>query len=191
MKAEIPAAQTDMSPDQTENTNAKIVCEKLPVSDDTIETTVVKKLIEKNITVSTCESCTGGLVAAAITDIPGSSEIFGCGFVTYSNEAKIKLAGVSEKTLKTVGAVSEQTAREMARGAREKSGSDIAVSATGIAGPGGGSAEKPVGLVYIAISTKDGETVKKLNLTGDRDTVRKMTRKNIFWLIFENIKDKN
>lgn len=158
---------------------------------DTIEEVVVKKLIEKNITVSTCESCTGGLVASAITDIAGSSAIFGSGFVTYANEAKMSLVGVKKETLDAFGAVSEQTAREMARGAREKSGSDIAVSATGIAGPGGGTPEKPVGLVYIAIADKNGETVRKLNLVGNRDRVRMLTRKNIFWLIFENIKDKD
>ncbi len=159
--------------------------------DDTIEEVVVKQLIEKNITVSTCESCTGGLVASAITDIPGSSAIFGSGFVTYANEAKMNLVGVKKETLDAFGAVSEQTAREMARGAREKAGSDIAVSATGIAGPGGGTADKPVGLVYIAIADKNGETVKRLNLTGNRDRIRTMTRKNIFWLIFENIQHKN
>ncbi len=155
--------------------------------DDTLETVAVKKLIAAGKTVSTAESCTGGMVASAITAVAGSSEVFGYGFVTYANEAKENLVGVEGGTLKTYGAVSSQTAMEMAKGAREKSGSDIGVSTTGIAGPGGGTDEKPVGLVYIAISTKEKTEYKKLNLLGDRNKIRRLTVKHVMNMIIENL----
>lgn len=111
------------------------------------------------IRVATAESCTGGLVAAAITDAPGSSEIFDRGFVTYSNAAKHELLGVPTETIAVHGAVSRQTARAMALGALQHSLADIAVSVTGIAGPGGGSPEKPIGLVQFASARRHGEAV--------------------------------
>lgn len=123
-----------------------------------LETAVVNCMIEAGKTVATAESCTGGLVASRITDVPGSSEIFQRGFVTYSNEAKIELLGVKPETLATHGAVSEKVAGEMALGARRFSSADLAVSVTGIAGPGGGSEEKPVGRVCFGIATSAGVT---------------------------------
>lgn len=106
--------------------------------------------------IATAESCTGGLLSAAITDVPGSSSVFDRGFVTYSNASKMALLGVGEATLAAHGAVSRETAREMALGAIERSLADIAASITGIAGPDGGSTEKPVGLVYFCCATRGG-----------------------------------
>lgn len=133
-----------------------------------LEHTLVQTLTEKGLTVATAESCTGGLVSQRITQVPGSSEVFGFGFCTYANEAKHKLLGVSEATLATVGAVSWQTAAQMALGVARVSGADIAVSLTGIAGPGGGTDEKPVGLVYVGAARGDEVYVAKL-LLGNRD----------------------
>ena len=136
---------------------------------------IVERLIEKGITVATAESCTGGMIASAITDVSGSSSIFGYGVVTYSNEAKVKILGVREETLARVGAVSEETAYEMAEGLKKLSEADVAVSVTGIAGPGGGSEEKPVGLVYMGLACGDEIFVKKNLFQGDRDEIRKQT----------------
>ena len=136
---------------------------------DRCEYELVSLLREKNITVATCESCTGGLISKRITNVPGASEVFGYGVCTYANEAKIKLLSVCEDTLNNYGAVSEQTAIEMAKGMVMLSGADIAISTTGIAGPGGGSPEKPVGLVYTAYYTKDGKCGCKKLLLGDID----------------------
>ncbi|MEO4040594.1 CinA family protein [Hoeflea sp. CAU 1731] len=127
--------------------------------------------------VATAESCTGGMIAAAITDIPGSSAVFDRGFVTYSNQAKKDMLGVSEATLDRFGAVSRQTAEEMALGAVSRSRADFAVSVTGIAGPGGGSAEKPVGLVHMAVAGKSGLICHKVLRCGDiaREAIRLAT----------------
>lgn len=148
---------------------------------------IILKLIEQNITISTAESCTGGLLGKIITSVPGASSIYGYGFITYANEAKVRLLGVSPETLEKYGAVSHQTACEMAQGAKKVSGSDIAVSVTGIAGPGGGTQEKPVGLVYIAIAYNNAVEFKKLNLKGNRDEVRAQTCDNVFELIRESL----
>lgn len=122
---------------------------------------------------TSAESCTGGLIAAAITDLPGSSDIFDRGFVTYSNQAKMDLLGVLPATLDAHGAVSEQTAREMAAGALKRTGCRIAVAVTGIAGPGGGSAEKPVGLVYIGLAMEGfAPQAFRHQFSGDRASVR-------------------
>lgn len=144
-------------------------------------------LKEKNITLSTAESCTGGMIGACLTSVPGISDYYGYGFVTYSNEAKQKLIGVSESTLAKYGAVSAETAMEMAEGALRVSGADIAVSVTGIAGPGGGTAQKPVGLVYVGFASNDKRIFKKLNLTGDRDDVRRSTVMNVLELIINQL----
>jgi nicotinamide-nucleotide amidase len=115
----------------------------------------------RKIKLATAESCTGGLVAAALTEIAGSSDVFDRGFVTYSNEAKEKMLGVSADTLKRFGAVSRETAGAMAKGALSCSQATVTVAVTGIAGPGGGSAAKPVGLVHFAAATRDGRTIHR------------------------------
>jgi nicotinamide-nucleotide amidase len=134
------------------------------------------KLLDKHkFKIATAESCTGGMIAAALTDKAGSSAYFERGFVTYSNEAKMEQLGVNPVTIQTFGAVSEQCARLMARGAYAHSLADIAVSVTGIAGPGGGSDDKPVGLVYIGLSLDDHAEVHKYVFKGDRAEVRQQS----------------
>lgn len=123
---------------------------------------IVSALKEKGLTVTFAESCTGGYLAKMITDIPGSSSVFKGSVVAYANEIKHSLLCVKQETLELFGAVSPQTAREMAMGAKMLFNADIAVSVTGIAGPDGGSAEKPVGLVYVCISSKNTEKVYRL-----------------------------
>lgn len=129
-------------------------------------------LEQKKLRVTTAESCTGGLIAGALVNVPGISEWFGEGYVTYSNEAKERLLGVSHGTLETYGAVSEQTAREMAEGAAKAADADVSVVSTGIAGPDGGTEEKPVGLVYIGCFCKGTVRVEKHLFDGDRAQVR-------------------
>ncbi|MBE6599699.1 MAG: competence/damage-inducible protein A [Ruminococcaceae bacterium] len=155
-----------------------------------LEAAVVKRLKEKKMTLSCAESCTGGLVAKRIVDIPGCSEVFYGSAVTYANSAKESVLGVDAKTLAEHGAVSADTAIEMARGARRIYGTDIAVSITGIAGPGGGTPEKPVGTVYMAISKADGEQVKKLSLSSqrDRDFLRHVATSNALHFVLEQLK---
>lgn len=130
------------------------------VSDDgaSLEEVVVRTLRAQGKSIATAESCTGGLIANRLTDVPGSSEVFRYGYVTYANEAKRDLLGVSWKDLETFGAVSEPVVRQMAEGALTRSGADVAVAVTGIAGPGGGSEQKPVGTVFLAVASKGGET---------------------------------
>ena len=135
----------------------------------TMEVAVVKSLITRRLTIATAESCTGGLISSKITDVAGSSAAMLMGVTAYSNESKIKILGVDPAIIKEFGAVSEQTAKAMAEGIRKLSGADIAISTTGIAGPDGGSKEKPVGLVYIAISTKNGNSVNKQRFIGGRE----------------------
>ncbi len=152
------------------------------IDEKSIQSVLVKFLSEKGKTISTAESCTGGLLSKMITDVSGSSEVFGFGVCTYANEAKMKMLSVNQETLKEYGAVSEQTAMQMAQGIRNLSGSDIALSLTGIAGPGGGTDEKPVGLVYLGVSTKEKTYAKKLLLSRhkstDRDYIRTLAAKN-------------
>ena len=143
-------------------------------SDGSMQEATGRALVARHLTVSTAESCTGGMVAASLVDYPGISECLYEAHVTYANEAKVKYCGVKPETLAAYGAVSEQTAAEMAGGLREKSGADIAVATTGIAGPGGGTKEKPVGLVYVACADKDGVMVERLQLGGDRARVRRL-----------------
>lgn len=134
-----------------------------------------KALIASGRTLSVAESCTGGLLASAFVDLPGSSAYFTEGAVTYANEAKMRRLGVSAKTLETFGAVSKACAKEMAEGLRASSKTELALSTTGIAGPDGGTPEKPVGLVYIALASKDATIVKELRLWGDRDRIRRLS----------------
>ena len=139
---------------------------------ETLAENVLKLLKEKELTLTTAESCTGGMLAARLTDIPGASEVFKQGLVTYSNKAKRKLLEVKKTTLKDFGAVSEKTAKEMAKNGAFMTGADACVAITGIAGPDGGSDEKPVGLVYIGCSLKNKITVKEFHFQGNREKVR-------------------
>ncbi|MBR1692676.1 MAG: competence/damage-inducible protein A [Lachnospiraceae bacterium] len=140
--------------------------------DTTLEKAVVDLLIANDLTISTIESCTGGLLAGRLINVSGVSEVFKAGYVTYSNKAKRKLIGIKKNVLDKYGAVSEEVARDMAKGASVFSKSDVTVSVTGIAGPEGGSEEKPVGLVYIGCNVKGKITVQKLQLSGSRAKIR-------------------
>ena len=139
---------------------------------------VVSRYAERGKTLAIAESCTGGLISKRVTDVSGSSQILGYGCVTYANEAKVKLLKVKEETLKAYGAVSEQTAAEMANGVRALAGADVGIATTGIAGPGGGTPEKPVGLVYLGVASEKGTRVIRLMLPGDRDRVRILASSN-------------
>ena len=154
--------------------------------DEDLHVVVGKKLIKHGLTIASAESCTGGLFAKRITDIPGISKVYNRGFVTYSNESKTEELGVSEKTLKKFGAVSEETAVEMAIGVRKNAGTDIGISVTGIAGPEGGTSEKPVGTAYICVSYNNEHLVVK---TNSRDRGRVWNR-NWFCLAMYNILNK-
>ena len=138
----------------------------------TLEEAVVDLLKQKNFTVTTAESCTAGKLAGRIMNVAGASEVYNEGYITYANAAKEKLLGVEHETLETFGAVSEETAREMAMGAAKEAGADAALSVTGIAGPGGGTPEKPVGLVYIGCYVQGEVYVKKCQFTGNRERNR-------------------
>ena len=138
------------------------------MSDGKLLNKVFTLLKSQNLTVSTAESCTGGLIAHTLTNVSGSSKYFDSGVVSYSNAAKMRLLNVSEGTLEKYGAVSKETAEEMARGVRISSGTDVGISTTGIAGPTGETKEKPIGLVYISVSTKEKTIVKKFNFSGNR-----------------------
>lgn len=142
-----------------------------------LEEKLVSLLKTKNLVVATAESCTGGLIAKRITDVSGSSSVFNCGIVSYSNDIKNSVLGVSNETLKTYGAVSEQTVREMVAGVLKVSGADIAVSVSGIAGPNSDNTEKPVGLIFLAASNGKETVVKKLE-NKFTENVRENNRKS-------------
>ena len=143
--------------------------------EESLEAAVVRLLKKHELTVTTAESCTGGMLAARLVNVPGVSDVFREGFVTYSNKAKRRLLDVGKGTLKKYGAVSEQTAREMAMGGVFATGADICVATTGIAGPGGGTEDKPVGLVYISCILRDEVTVQRFQFKGNREKVREQT----------------
>ena len=157
--------------------------------DKSLPETVFECIRDKKLTVSAAESCTGGMFAKMIVDIPGSSEILNESIVTYSNEAKKKYLGVKAETLDKFGAVSAETAKEMAEGIKKAAAADIGVGITGIAGPDGGTAEKPVGLVYAAVSYRGKTEVKELNLSGSREKVRYAAALNAFWMILKILKN--
>lgn len=139
----------------------------------------------RNLRISTAESCTGGLLAAVLTEVPGSSDVFERGFVTYSNDAKFEQLAVPQVVISHCGAVSEETARAMAAGALGHSRADLAVAITGIAGPGGGCAEKPVGLVHLAAARRNGAALHKKIQVGDigRGEVRRQAAKEALALL--------
>lgn len=149
-----------------------------------IEEAVIEKLKEKHMKVATAESCTGGLIAKRITDVPGASEVFDCGIISYANEIKHRVLGVSEDDLNKYGAVSEPVARQMAQGALKVGGADIAVSVTGIAGPDSDSTNKPVGLVYIGLADRDNVWVRELRTSRkDRSYNRYVSASNALNMI--------
>lgn len=144
-------------------------------------------LRERGLTLALAESCTGGLIASLITDVPGSSAYFLASLVTYSNESKISLLGVNEATLKKHGAVSEKTAREMAAGARKVCGADMGLAVTGIAGPGGGSAEKPIGLIFFALDHGGEAEVQRKVFPGERSAVKTAAATHALIMLIERL----
>lgn len=159
-----------------------------PVTDAEVAE-LIGKLRDRGLTVGTAESCTAGMIASRIADIPGSSDVLSGGIVSYSNDVKMKVLGVEEAVLRDFGAVSEQCAARMADGARRVLGCDIAVSVTGIAGPGGGTPEKPVGTVCFGISSADGTETKTEHFdpTEGRGAIRAMTVATALGMVGETL----
>lgn len=152
---------------------------------------IVGELQKRQWKIATAESCTGGLVARYLTGVPGASDVFDYGIISYANRIKMQELEVSSETLRQFGAVSPQTAGEMARGVRKKAHSDLGVSTTGIAGPGGGTPEKPVGTVYIAVCDGAGESIRRLELgeEGEREAIREAAVRELLLLIRERLTD--
>ena len=155
----------------------------------TLEDTIVDLLKQKHFTVTTAESCTAGKLAGRIMNVAGASEVYNEGYITYANAAKEKLLGVKHETLERFGAVSEETATEMAIGAAKEAGADVALSVTGIAGPGGGTPDKPVGLVYIGCYVQGRVYVKKCQFTGNRERNRDSSVVQALTLLREKLLD--
>lgn len=164
-------------------------CEKLSLDtkEKHIEYIVGELLVNRNLSIAVAESCTGGMVTAALINYPGISKVLKEGFVTYTEESKVKRLGVKKDTLQKYTVVSQQVAEEMAEGVAKGSETDIGLSSTGIAGPGGGTKEQPVGLVYIGLYYKGKSISKKLNLSGDRQEVREKATKELLELLRDTI----
>lgn len=150
-------------------------------------TKILSTCQQKGLKLATAESCTGGLISALFTEIPGSSDVFDRGFICYSNASKTDLLGVDKKTIAEFGAVSSEVAAAMAQGAFTRAGVDIALSVTGIAGPGGGTPEKPVGLVYIAIAAHDSIIVENNHFTGSRADIRLQSAAKVFAMLEDRL----
>ncbi|MGD9963438.1 MAG: CinA family protein [Thermoplasmata archaeon] len=144
----------------------------------------------RNWTVAVAESCTGGKLGDMITSVPGSSDYFLGGVISYSNSAKVGLLSVDPEVIRSEGAVSEKVALQMAEGARIVFGADMGVSTTGVAGPGGGSPEKPVGLAYVAVSTRDGGACRKVMSAGARDEIKRKSSESALALAIEHLADR-
>jgi nicotinamide-nucleotide amidase len=157
------------------------------VDDETLPSVVIDRLVERGRTLAVAESCTGGMMAEMLTDVPGSSQAFQGGIVAYDNRVKQQLLGVPADVLDRDGAVSEQTAIAMAKGVRERLATDYGVGITGIAGPGGGTPEKPVGLVFVAVADAADTAVYRLQLRGSRAQIRLRTCKQAFWRLLQHI----
>ena len=155
------------------------------------EQELVNKLTNKHYTISTAESCTGGLLSATIVNVSGASNVFNCGFVTYANEAKERMVHVNANTLQKFGAVSEETAQEMAIGCAKEAGAQMALSTTGIAGPSGGTPEKPVGLIYIGCYINGETYVKECRFQGNREENRNAAVEATLELLFEMLSKKD
>ncbi len=156
-------------------------------SRENLETVIVRQLAARESTLAVAESCTGGFLAHRLTNVPGASEIFLAGYVTYSNEAKVAMLGVPSSAIAEYGAVSERVARAMAEGAREKSGATFALATTGIAGPGGGSVQKPVGTVYVALAGGGETVVRHLFFPTDRETFKQLATQMALNLLRERL----
>jgi nicotinamide-nucleotide amidase len=151
---------------------------------------IIELCKSKSKRLTTIESCTGGLLSAVLTAVPGSSEIFDCGFVTYSNEAKNKLVKVPSKTIIKFGAVSDEVAIAMAQGGLHEAGADISVSITGVAGPGGGTAQKPVGLVHFGIATNWSDAQpNRIIFSGTRDEIRYQSVEHALKMVYKEVVD--
>ena len=149
---------------------------------------VYSLLLSRSMRVSFAESCAGGLPSSRLVDIPGASNVFDESYVTYSNESKRRLLGVKSETLQKHGAVSEECALEMALGALKASGADYALSVTGIAGPGGGTPQKPVGLVYIGVADKRGAEARRCQFDGDRGQIRRAAADEAYALLLQRMR---
>lgn len=176
------------------NSTVRDICERLGdavfgFDDDTLESVVLATLRARRMTLAGAESCTGGLVAERLTSVPGSSDVFAGAVVAYANRAKEALLGVSATTLRRYGAVSAGTAREMAAGARQCFDAGCAYAVTGIAGPGGGTEDKPVGLVYVAVSCGDHVEVREHRFRGTRETVRRLSAQSALGLLLSVSKE--
>lgn len=156
---------------------------------EALEEVVYKLLYKYHLTIATAESCTGGLLAGRLINVPGISSNFKEGYITYANESKEKLVGVSHDTLEHYGAVSEETAAEMAQGCAKSAGTDIGIGVTGIAGPDGGTEEKPVGLVYIGCCYRGKTRVRKFLFSGNRREVREASVESALAFLQEIISD--
>ena len=163
--------------------------------EETLEHVVVRKLQKQGLTICTAESCTGGMLSSRLINVPGASDILKIGLVTYSNRAKRKFIDVNRDTLKKYGAVSKETAKEMAKGAVFKTDADVSLAVTGIAGPDGGTKEKPVGTVFIGCYYNESVVVEEFHFTGDRNKIRELTVVNALDLLrrrmLENHEEKN
>jgi nicotinamide-nucleotide amidase len=151
--------------------------------DELLEEVLVKQLTHRNETLAVAESCTGGLLANRITNVPGASKIFLAGYITYSNEAKIDILDVDAKMIDKHGAVSDEVARAMAEGACARARSTYALSTTGVAGPSGGSKEKPAGTVYVGFASRERTVAKKFFFPNDRETFKQQTAQAAFDLL--------
>ena len=152
-----------------------------------MEKRVIEKLRERGLLLATAESCTGGLCAKRLTDVAGASQVFCGGVVSYTNDVKMRLLGVKEETLAQFGAVSGETAREMAEGARQATDADVAVSVTGVAGPSSDEMGNVVGTVFIAFSSEQETVSEKLQLSGDREKIREQSVNAMLWLAMRKI----
>lgn len=152
-----------------------------------VEEKVVELLLEKGFTITCAESCTGGLVCGKLVNVSGVSEVLKSSVVTYAEEAKMKFLGVKKETLDLYGVVSAETVCEMAEGALQLAEADVALSVTGIAGPGGGSVQKPVGLVYMACNIRGDVTVKRHVFSGDREQIREKSVQTVLELAYEKL----
>lgn len=155
-----------------------------------IEEKIGRILKEKGLKIAVAESCTGGLISSRITNISGASEYFEAGFITYSNKAKTSFLSVREEVINRYGAVSYETARLMAEGVRNIAGVDIGVSVTGIAGPAGGTLEKPVGTVFVGLATGEGAFVRKFSFTGSRLEIKQQTSEAALTFVANYLQEK-